>query len=77
MKYFDYYLILLGIIITIIGGLYAYELNRKINLKSKDKCSYCGFPLTDHYKVSLSIEIFKCKRWWCNFLKYLGYLKAK
>lgn len=77
----NYYALLIGIILSISLIQIAYEIRLITKLKNKNKCSYCGLHLTDQFKMSLPFPgiplNFKCKRWWCDFFKYLGYLTPK
>lgn len=77
MGIINYYMILIGIVLSILLIQVAYEIQLLIKLNGKEKCSYCGLPLTNPYKASITFTSFKCKRWWCNLLKFLGYLTKK
>lgn len=75
----DYYTTLLGCILLIISICYNLELWRKRNGKKNDVCTYCGCQLGNNFSMSYGIpgipRVYKCKRWWCNMGKYLGYLE--
>lgn len=77
----EYYVVLISIVVAVVAVQVGYELRLKIKFKNNDKCSYCGQHVNDNFKMSLPVPgvpiTFKCKRWWCSFLKYLGYITVK
>lgn len=77
----DYYIILLSIVGSVFAIQYAYELRLTTKFKDRDLCSYCGRHVTNEFTMSYGMtglpRIFKCKRWWCNLLKFFGYLTKK
>lgn len=82
MTIIEYYVILISLVISIVAVQVGYELRLKKKLKkNENKCSYCGQHLTNDFGMSLPLPgtpiIYKCKRWWCNLMKYLGYLTVK
>ncbi len=81
----NYYIILGVVISCVIGIQFAVELRRKSNAKKNGQetlCVYCGQPI-DNKRFSMSygwpgkLRVYKCRRWWCNLGKKLGYLEKK
>lgn len=76
-----YYLFLLFFVGIIFALIYFTELYRKKNYRKHSKCTYCGLPHTSRWTMSFgfpgSIQIIKCRRWWCTFCRYLGYFDVK
>jgi len=79
MEIYDYYILLITIVMSIWALQYLYELNLEDKLEGKDKCSYCGFPLGRRYTISwiFTPTIYACSRWWCKIMRKMGYLTHK
>lgn len=81
MAIIDYYIILISVVVLGMVIQVGYEVRQNVKFKDRGKCSYCEQHLTETFGMSFPFvgapTIFKCRRWWCNLLKHLGYLKVK
>jgi hypothetical protein len=78
----EYYLLLFALIASCFAIHYGIELRRKSKaVKDHTNCSYCGQLLHTSFRMSYGWpgipRVYKCKRWWCDLGKYLGYLEPK
>jgi hypothetical protein len=80
-----YYFILFVAICWVVGMHFIIEMikiDKSIKEgNKKDRCVYCHLPVGNRNTISYGwpgkLQIIKCKRWWCDLGKNLGYLIPK